>query len=150
MIATRNQLEARLTIVQGDARTVELPVAADVIVSEMMGNLGPEEELAEVVAAVARASIRSPTDASYRNTSRLGCRPCSSSRRGGGCGPTTSGAIRSPRAGLRARRSATPFFRARAVPLSRAPSSRRRSAPPVAACAMACDSRYIDRESCTR
>lgn len=58
VIAERNGLGGRLTLIQGDARDVELPVKADVIVSEMMGNLGPEEEMAEVVAAVARRNLK--------------------------------------------------------------------------------------------
>ena len=46
-IAVRNHLHGKLTLIQGDARSVRLPRMADVIVSEMMGNLGPEEEMAE-------------------------------------------------------------------------------------------------------
>jgi hypothetical protein len=57
-IAARNHLQGRLTLIQGDARSVELPVKADVIVSEMMGNLGPEEEMAEIVAAVAERNLK--------------------------------------------------------------------------------------------
>jgi enediyne biosynthesis protein CalE3 len=58
VIAERNRLAGRLTLIQGDARTVELPEKADVLVTEMMGNLGPEEEIAEVVAAVARRNLK--------------------------------------------------------------------------------------------
>jgi Ribosomal protein L11 methyltransferase (PrmA) len=57
-VAERNDLGGRLTLIQGDARTVDLPVKADVIVSEMMGNLGPEEEMAEVLAAVAARNLK--------------------------------------------------------------------------------------------
>jgi enediyne biosynthesis protein CalE3 len=57
-IAKQNNLEGRLTFVQGDARKVRLPRKADVIVAEMMGNLGPEEEMVEVVGAVARRNLR--------------------------------------------------------------------------------------------
>lgn len=57
-IAKRNHLEGRVTIIQGDARTVRLPTDVDVIVSEMMGNLGPEEQMAEVVAEVARRHLK--------------------------------------------------------------------------------------------
>ncbi len=57
-IAKRNHLEGRVTIIQGDARTVRLPTDVDVIVSEMMGNLGPEEQMAEVVQAVARRHLK--------------------------------------------------------------------------------------------
>jgi protein arginine N-methyltransferase 1 len=58
VIAERNGLGGTLTLIQGDARHVALPEKADVIVSEMMGNLGPEEEMAEVVAAVARRNLK--------------------------------------------------------------------------------------------
>jgi protein arginine N-methyltransferase 1 len=58
-IAERNKLEGRVTIIQGDARTVGLPTSVDIIVSEMMGNLGPEEEMAEVVSAVASRHLKS-------------------------------------------------------------------------------------------
>jgi len=58
VIAKRNHLEGRLTLIQGDARTVALPEKADLIVSEMMGNLGPEEEMAEILAAVARRNLK--------------------------------------------------------------------------------------------
>lgn len=48
-IAERNGLRGKLTVVCGDARTLELPQRADVVVSEMMGNLGPEEQMMEVL-----------------------------------------------------------------------------------------------------
>jgi protein arginine N-methyltransferase 1 len=57
-IAEHNNLRERLTIVQGDARTVRLPVKADVLVSEMMGNFGPEEEMAEIIRRAARLNLR--------------------------------------------------------------------------------------------
>ncbi|WP_067499214.1 methyltransferase domain-containing protein [Actinoplanes sp. TFC3] len=53
-----NELKEKLTLVAGDARAVRLPERADVIVTEMMGNLGPEEEMAEVVRAVARRVLK--------------------------------------------------------------------------------------------
>jgi enediyne biosynthesis protein CalE3 len=58
VIAERNDLGGRLTLIQGDARTVELPEMADVVVSEMMGNLGPEEQIADVLATVARHNLK--------------------------------------------------------------------------------------------
>jgi precorrin-6B methylase 2 len=58
VVAEDNGLRGRLTLIQGDARSVELPEMADALVSEMMGNLGPEEEMAEVVAAVARRNLK--------------------------------------------------------------------------------------------
>jgi len=57
-IAARNGLEDRVTVIQGDARLVRLPEKADVLVSEMMGNLGPEEEMAAIVAAVTRHNLK--------------------------------------------------------------------------------------------
>ncbi|MEV5569998.1 methyltransferase domain-containing protein [Spirillospora sp. NPDC052269] len=56
-IAERNDLRGRLTVVRGDARTVELPERADVVVSEMMGNLGPEEQMMEVLGAFNAANL---------------------------------------------------------------------------------------------
>jgi len=58
-IVAHNNLEDRLTVIEGDARLVHTPEKADVLVSEMMGNLGPEEEMAAIVAAVARHNVRS-------------------------------------------------------------------------------------------
>ncbi|MGI5238432.1 methyltransferase domain-containing protein [Dactylosporangium sp. CA-139066] len=59
-ITADNDLKDRLTLIVADARTAQLPagVRADVLVSEMMGNLGPEEQMAEVLAAVARRLLR--------------------------------------------------------------------------------------------
>jgi enediyne biosynthesis protein CalE3 len=57
-IAAHNDLKGRLTVIQGDARQVRLPHKADVLVSEMMGNLGPEEEMAEILHVVARHNLR--------------------------------------------------------------------------------------------
>ncbi|WP_367127557.1 methyltransferase domain-containing protein [Saccharothrix sp. HUAS TT1] len=57
-IIADNDLHDRVTLVQGDARVVRLPRRADVIVSEMMGNLGPEEQMVEVLDAVARRNLR--------------------------------------------------------------------------------------------
>lgn len=53
-----NQLAGRVTLIQGDARAVRLPDRADVVVAELMGNLGPEEAMADVIAAVARRNLR--------------------------------------------------------------------------------------------
>lgn len=58
-VALDNGVGDRVTTVQGDARTVRLPDKADVIVTEMMGNLGPEEQMAEIVGAVKRHNLRS-------------------------------------------------------------------------------------------
>lgn len=57
IIAT-NDLKDQLTLIQGDARAVRLPRKADVIVSEMMGNLGPEENMMRVLDSVARKNLR--------------------------------------------------------------------------------------------
>ncbi|GLY49763.1 50S ribosomal protein L11 methyltransferase [Lentzea sp. NBRC 102530] len=56
-IAADNDLRDRITVVQGDARVVRLPRKADVVVAELMGNLGPEEEMVELVGAVARRNL---------------------------------------------------------------------------------------------
>jgi enediyne biosynthesis protein CalE3 len=57
-IVARNGIEDRITVIQEDARLVRLPEQADLFVSEMMGNLGPEEEMAAIIAAVARNNLR--------------------------------------------------------------------------------------------
>jgi protein arginine N-methyltransferase 1 len=57
-IVKNNGLEDRITVIEGDARLARLPAKADVLVAEMMGNLGPEEEMAAIVAAVARNNLR--------------------------------------------------------------------------------------------
>jgi len=48
----------RVTLVAGDARLARLPGKVDVVVAELMGNLGPEEDMARVVRAVARRHLR--------------------------------------------------------------------------------------------
>src|SRR5262245_3702819 len=57
-VITANDLEGRVSLLQGDARGLRLATRADVVVAELMGNLGPEEAMAEVVAAVARRNLR--------------------------------------------------------------------------------------------
>lgn len=57
-IIEQNDLKGRITLVQADARKVRLPGKADVVVSEMMGNLGPEEQMMDVIGAVARRNLR--------------------------------------------------------------------------------------------
>lgn len=57
IIAT-NDLKERVSLIQGDARLARLPDKVDVVVSEMMGNLGPEEDMMRVVEAVARRNMR--------------------------------------------------------------------------------------------
>jgi enediyne biosynthesis protein CalE3 len=57
-IIAENDLEDRITLVVGDARMARLPVRVDVVVSELMGNLGPEEEMVEIVGAVARRHLK--------------------------------------------------------------------------------------------
>ncbi|MCP2167736.1 50S ribosomal protein L11 methyltransferase [Goodfellowiella coeruleoviolacea] len=56
-IAADNDFRDRITVVQGDARVVRLPRRADVVVAELMGNLGPEEEMVELVGALARRNL---------------------------------------------------------------------------------------------
>jgi enediyne biosynthesis protein CalE3 len=50
----------RVTLVPGDARTVRLPERVDVVVAELMGNLGPEEDMSRLLRTVARRSLRRP------------------------------------------------------------------------------------------
>lgn len=57
-IIRSNDLEGWITLIEGDARVARLPRKADVAVSEMMGNLGPEENMMEVLGAVARRNLR--------------------------------------------------------------------------------------------
>jgi protein arginine N-methyltransferase 1 len=53
-----NGWQQRVTVVQGDARLVRLPQRVDVLVAEMMGNLGPEEDMCRVMSAMARRNLR--------------------------------------------------------------------------------------------
>lgn len=57
-IVAGNRLEDRITVIEQDARLARLPEKADVLVADMIGNLGPEEEMAAIVAAVARNNLR--------------------------------------------------------------------------------------------
>lgn len=57
-IIVGNDLKERVTLIQGDARAVRLPRKADVVVCEMMGNLGPEENMMGVLDTVARKNLR--------------------------------------------------------------------------------------------
>lgn len=56
-IIRSNDLKSRITLVQGDARVVRLPRRANVAVAELMGNLGPEENMMGVLGAVARRNL---------------------------------------------------------------------------------------------
>lgn len=56
-IARDNGVADRVTVIQGDARVARLARKADVVVAELMGNLGPEEEMAEVLAAFVRRNL---------------------------------------------------------------------------------------------
>ncbi|WP_132117690.1 50S ribosomal protein L11 methyltransferase [Actinocrispum wychmicini] len=56
-IADDNGLSGKITVIEGDARTVALPRKADVIVAELMGNIGPEEQMPEILAEVARRAL---------------------------------------------------------------------------------------------
>jgi len=57
-VARASGWAGRVTVVHGDARVVRLPRPADVVVSEMMGNLGPEEDMVRVLAGAARRMLR--------------------------------------------------------------------------------------------
>jgi protein arginine N-methyltransferase 1 len=48
----------RVTVVEGDARVVRLPQKVDVIVAELMGNLGPEEDMSRLLQVFARRQLR--------------------------------------------------------------------------------------------
>lgn len=56
-IAEASGWDDRVTVVHGDARTVRLPREVDVVVAELMGNLGPEEDMARLLRIVARRSL---------------------------------------------------------------------------------------------
>jgi SAM-dependent methyltransferase len=56
-IAEDNGCGGKLTVIHGDARTVDLPERADVLVAELMGNIGPEEQMPEILAAVAGRAL---------------------------------------------------------------------------------------------
>ncbi|TVT37088.1 methyltransferase domain-containing protein [Amycolatopsis rhizosphaerae] len=56
-IARDNGVAEHVTVIQGDARAAKLERKADVVVAELMGNLGPEEEMAEILAAFARRNL---------------------------------------------------------------------------------------------
>lgn len=59
-IAHHNELQDKITIVTGDARIARLPTQPTVVVGEMMGNLGPEEEMAETFAAFVKHNCTRP------------------------------------------------------------------------------------------
>jgi len=58
LIIEANGWADRVTLVPGDARTVRLPRQVDVIVAELMGNLGPEEDMGRLLRVFARRSLR--------------------------------------------------------------------------------------------
>ncbi|MGW5668660.1 methyltransferase domain-containing protein [Micromonospora sp. NPDC003776] len=48
----------RVTLVAGDARLTRLPVKADVVVCELIGNLGPEEDMTRILQTFTRRNLR--------------------------------------------------------------------------------------------
>lgn len=48
----------RVTLVPGDARVVRVPEPVDVVVAELMGNLGPEEGMGRLIEVFARRHLR--------------------------------------------------------------------------------------------
>ncbi|HJQ01174.1 MAG TPA: methyltransferase domain-containing protein [Jatrophihabitans sp.] len=48
----------RVTLIHGDARSVSLPGKVDVIVAELMGNLGPEEDMSRILHVFRRRHLR--------------------------------------------------------------------------------------------
>ena len=126
-VAGRNRLGGRLTLVQGDARAVRLPEKADVLVAEMMGNLGPEEEMAEILRDVARANLR-PGGQVIPRRLVTHSRRSSSTTRAGASGGTTSGAARSARSRSSPRRRPSSTSSAASRSGSATPSSSRTAA----------------------
>lgn len=57
-LVEENDWTGRVTVVAGDARQVRLPVKADVIVCELIGNLGPEEDMTRILHSFARRNLR--------------------------------------------------------------------------------------------
>lgn len=57
-IIAANGWQDRVTLVAGSAREVRLPEPADVLVAELMGNLGPEEDMSRVLRLMARRNLR--------------------------------------------------------------------------------------------
>jgi hypothetical protein len=57
-VIAANGWRRTVTLVHGDARLVRLPRQVDVVVAEMMGNLGPEEDMPGILDAVARRNLR--------------------------------------------------------------------------------------------
>jgi protein arginine N-methyltransferase 1 len=57
-IARQNDVQSQLTVIEGDARSVAFSEPADVIISEMMGNFGPEEDMPALLRAVAQRCLR--------------------------------------------------------------------------------------------
>jgi len=53
-----NGWTGRVTLVAGDARSVSMPSKFDVIVTELMGNLGPEEDMTRILHVFARRYLR--------------------------------------------------------------------------------------------
>lgn len=52
-VIRQNAMAERITVIEGSAASVELPEAVDVLLIELIGNLGSEEDIEEVAAAVA-------------------------------------------------------------------------------------------------
>ena len=52
-LIARNAMDDRITVIEGSAVEVDLPEPVDVLLIELIGNLGSEENLEEVAAAVA-------------------------------------------------------------------------------------------------
>lgn len=57
-IIEANGWTGRVTLVAGDARHVPLPGKVDVIVAELIGNLGPEEDMGRILRLVGRRYLR--------------------------------------------------------------------------------------------
>ncbi|GIJ30563.1 hypothetical protein Vqi01_57250 [Micromonospora qiuiae] len=57
-IIKTNGWQDRVTLIEGDARLVRLPEQVDVTVCELMGNLGPEEDMARILRVFNRRNLR--------------------------------------------------------------------------------------------
>jgi hypothetical protein len=57
-IIEANDWTGRVTLVAGDARHVRLPAKVDVIIAELIGNLGPEEDMSRILHLFARRYLQ--------------------------------------------------------------------------------------------
>lgn len=58
LLARHNALDDRITVLHGEAKTIELPERADVLLSETLGVAGLDEGIAEIVADARRRFLK--------------------------------------------------------------------------------------------